>query len=115
MENHQIQNRSLQQFDGLIKERSINEIQSNLSSSVNRSGNSDVDVNVNIQVDTMPIALSLLCLSFANKQLSRQEFETAIKELEKVTRRYKKPEEKIKELSKVKLFNENRSNRIWGG
>lgn len=114
MENKD-KNRSLQDFDRLMKTKktSFNDIRSNLSSSVDHSGNSDVDVNVNIQIDTMPIALSLLCLSFANKQLTRQEFESAVEELVEVTNRYKKSEGTDGE-SKVKLFNENKSNRIWG-
>ncbi|MGP7816352.1 hypothetical protein [Niallia sp. 01092] len=112
----QSKKRSLQHFDQLMrtKESSFNDIRSNLSSSVNQSGNSDVDVNVNIQIDTMPIALSLLCLSFANKQLTRQEFESAVNELVEMTNRYKESEGKIKGDSTVKLFNENKSNRIWG-
>lgn len=112
MENRSI-NHSLQHFNGLMraKERSFNDIRS--ASSVDHSGNSDVDVNVNIQVDTMPIALSLLCLSFVNKQITRQEFESAVEELVKVTNRYKKSEGKIEGESRLKLFNENRSNKIW--
>lgn len=114
MENES-KNRSFEHFDRLMKTNkdSINEIQSNLSSSVNHSGNSDVDVNVNIQVDTMPIALSLLYISLANKQITRQDFESAVEELGNLKNRNKKSERESD--SKVKLFNENRSNRIWGG
>lgn len=115
MDNENI-NRSLNYFDSLMrtKESSVNNNRSKLSSSVDHSGNSDVDVNVNIQVDTMPIALSLLCLSFANKQLTRQEFEAAVENLVEVTNRYKESDRKIERESKVKLFNKDKSNRIWG-
>lgn len=113
MENKDL-NQSFKHFDDLmrIKKSSFNENRSNLSSSVDHSGNSDVDVNVNVQVDTMPIALSLLCISLANKQISRQEFESAVEELIDLTNRYKKSERERE--SRVKLFNENRGNRIWG-
>jgi hypothetical protein len=114
MVNHS-KNRSLGYFDQLMstKESSFNDIQT--ASSVDHSGNSDVDVNVNIQIDTMPIAFSLLCLSLANKQLTRKEFETAVEELVKVTDRYKKSQEKMGGgESRVKLYNENKGNKIWG-
>ena len=104
----------MQGFDGLMRAKgsSFNDIQSN--SSIDHSGNSDVDVDVNIQVDTMPIALSLLCLSFAQNQLTRQEFESAVEELVKVTNNYKKSKGKIDGESRVKLYNNNKSNRISG-
>jgi hypothetical protein len=110
MENEN-KNRSINYFDSLMrsKESSFNNNRSKLSSSVDHSGNSDVDVNVNIQVDTMPIALSLLCLS-----LTRQEFEAAVENLVEVTNRYKESDRKIERESKVKLFNKDKSNRIWG-
>lgn len=108
-------NRSIQPFDAMIrtKDSSFNDIQSNLSSSIDRSGNSDVDVNVIVQVDTMPIALAVLCLSLANKQLTRQEFESAVEELIEVTRQYKKSDVNKYRESKVKLY-DKKSNRIWG-
>ncbi|MED4530613.1 hypothetical protein [Metabacillus fastidiosus] len=84
------------------------------SSYINRSGNSDVDVNVNVEIDTMPIALALLCLSFANKQLTRKQFEAAVEELVEVTDRYKKGQKKRKGESTVKLFNENKVNKVRG-
>ncbi|MED4400827.1 hypothetical protein [Metabacillus fastidiosus] len=84
------------------------------SSYINRSGNSDVDVNIDIQLDTMPIALALLCLSFANKQLTRKQFEAAVEELVEVTDRYKKGQKKRKGESKVKLFNEDKTNKVQG-
>lgn len=115
MDNQSI-NRSSQHFDGFmrVRESSLNDIRSDLSAAVNRSGNSDVDVNVNIQVDTMPIGLSLLCLSFAKKQITREEFESAVKELVKVTNNYKKSDRNRDRESRVKLFNDNKSNRVWG-
>lgn len=110
-------NRSIQPFDASIrrKDRSINDIQSNLLSSVDRSGNSDVDVNVNVQVDTMPVALSFLCLALAKKELTRQEFELAVEALVEVTNQQKRLSEVNKYRdSKVKLFNENKTARLWG-
>ena len=49
---------------------------------------SNFDVNVNVQVDTMPIALSFLCLALAKKELTRQEFESAVEALTWVILRY---------------------------
>ena len=108
-------NRSI--FDATLgaKDSSSNDIQSNLASTIDRSGNSDVDVNVNVEVDTMPIAIALLCISLANKQLTRQEFESAVEELVEVTSQYKKSEVNKYRDSKVKLYNDEKSNRIWGG
>ncbi|MDE3838686.1 hypothetical protein C0966_04695 [Bacillus methanolicus] len=58
------------------------EIQSN-QSQVAHSGNSDVNVHVNIQVDVTPIAFAVLYSLLATKQLSNEEFELALKKLEK--------------------------------
>jgi hypothetical protein len=115
MENEEF-NRSIQPFDASIrrKNRSFNDVQSNLLSSVDRSGNSDVDVNVNVEVDTMPVALSFLCLALAKKELTRQEFELAVEALVEVTNQHKRLSEVNKHRdSKVKLF-DNKSARLWG-
>jgi hypothetical protein len=108
--------RSIQPSDGLItrRDRSFEDIQSNLLSSIDRSGNSDVDVNVNVQVDTMPVALSFLCLALAKKEITRQEFESAVETLVDVTTRYKKSSE-VNEYrdSQVKLF-DNEDAKLWG-
>jgi hypothetical protein len=96
------------------KNRSFNDIQSNPLSSIDRIGNSDVDVNVNVQVDTMPVALSFLCLALAKKELTRREFELAVEALVEVTNQYKRSSEGNKYRdSKVKLF-DNKSARLWG-
>lgn len=50
---------------------------------IRQSGNSDVDVKV--QVDTTPIAYAMLCSLLATKQLSKEEFETAVSKLEDLT------------------------------
>ena len=116
MENEDL-NCSIQPFDALMrrKDRSFNDVQSNLFSSIDRSGNSDVDVNVNVEVDTMPIALSFLCAALAKKELTRQEFESAVEALVEVTTQYKRASEVNKYRdSKVKLFKDNKSARLWG-
>ena len=115
MENEDL-NRSIQPFDALMrrKNRSFNDVQSNLFSSIDRSGNSDVDVNVNVEVDTMPVALSFLCLALAKKELTRQEFELAVEALVEVTNQHKRASEENKYRdSKVKLF-DNKNARLWG-
>ncbi len=109
-------NRSMQFFDNLMKTResSLKEIKANVSSAINHSGNSDVDINVHVQMDTMPIALSLLSLSLANKQISREEFEQAVEELIKINNDYKNSDSKMKGDSKVALFTNEKNKRIWG-
>ncbi|MCE4050733.1 MULTISPECIES: hypothetical protein [Bacillaceae] len=57
---------------------------------IGQSGNSDVDVYVNIEIDTKPIAYALLSSLLATKQITRFEFEEAIKNLEKLTKKQKK-------------------------
>lgn len=56
---------------------------------IGQSGNSDVDVYVNIEIDTKPIAYALLSSLLATKQITRFEFEEAIKNLEKLTKKQK--------------------------
>lgn len=53
--------------------------------SVGDSGNSDVDVNVIVKVDTMPIAFAMLCSMWASNQMSDEDFERAVRKLEKLT------------------------------
>ncbi|WP_077307663.1 hypothetical protein [Terribacillus halophilus] len=48
-------------------------------SNVAHSGNSDVDVIV--EVNTMPIAYAMLCSLLATNQLSKDEFDKAVKKL----------------------------------
>ncbi|MED4404009.1 hypothetical protein [Metabacillus fastidiosus] len=90
-------NNSSQNFDRLmgIRESSSNEIRSSFSSSLDHSGNSNNDIQINIEVDTAPLAFSLLSLAYANKQLTREEFDLAVQEL--------------------KIFSEDRRNRMFNG
>ncbi|MCP3762381.1 hypothetical protein NLX67_08255 [Domibacillus sp. A3M-37] len=53
--------------------------------SIGDSGNSDVDVNVIVKVDTIPIAFAMLCSMWASKQMSDEDFELAVRKLEKIT------------------------------
>ena len=61
-----------------------NDLVNGTLSKVSNSGNSDVDVNTNIDVhiDVMPIALAILYSSLANKQLSKKQFQYAMKKLD---------------------------------
>lgn len=54
-----------------------------IESTVKESGNSDVDIS--IIVDTMPIAYAMLCSLLATNQLTKREFEAAVRELEELT------------------------------
>jgi hypothetical protein len=81
------------------------DVQSN-KSSIDHSGNSDVDVNVNVQVDTTPIAFAILCSLLATGQFSNEEFELAVRKLEELTNNKKSYSARERDgLSKVKLFN----------
>jgi hypothetical protein len=81
-------------------------------SQIGHSGNSDVDVNVNIQVDTMPIAFAILCSLLATKQLTNEEFESAVRKLETLSNHYKKSNyrRETNDGPEVKLLNPKR----WG-
>ena len=59
---------------------------------IGQSGNSDVDVYVNIEVDTKPIAYAMLSSLLATKQITRSQYEEAIRNLKELT---KKPKESI--------------------
>lgn len=78
---------------------------------IRQSGNSDVDVSV--QVDTTPIAFAMLCSLLATKQLSNEEFESAVRKLEELTsnKKYHSLREN-NDISKAKLFNERRRRRL---
>lgn len=70
--------RNLSSLDG------IPSVDVNLNQSqVAHSGNSDVNVHINIQVDVKPIALAILYSLLAKNQLSNEEFELALRKLEK--------------------------------
>ncbi|TRZ37037.1 hypothetical protein CEQ21_16230 [Niallia circulans] len=53
---------------------------------IGESGNSDVDVYVNVEVNTNPIAYAMLCSLLATKQITRSEFDEAIRNLERLMR-----------------------------
>ncbi|WP_147534294.1 hypothetical protein [Bacillus marasmi] len=103
-------------FDDLMlrKAKSVNQVKTDASSAVNHSGNSDVDVKVNVNVDTMPIALAFLVLSYANKQIDRQQFEEAVEKLLEVNKQYQKTTESYPGDSKVKLMKDQNDTKIWG-
>lgn len=50
---------------------------------LHQSGNSDVDINITI--DTMPIAYAMLCSLLATKQISNEEFNSAVRKLDDLT------------------------------
>lgn len=103
-------------FDELMlrKAKSVNQVKTDASSAVNHSGNSDVDVKVNVNIDTMPIALAFLVLSYANNQITRQQFEDAVEKLLEVNKQYNDTKESYPRDSKVKLMNNNHHSNIWG-
>lgn len=103
-------------FDDLMlkHDKALNDVKTDVTSAVNHSGNSDVDVKVNVNIDTMPIALALLCLSYANKQISYQQFENAVEKLLEVNHKYKNNSEAYPGDSKVKLMNDSQNRKIWG-
>ncbi|PAD67071.1 hypothetical protein CHH83_20775 [Bacillus sp. 7586-K] len=79
-------------------------------SSVNYSGNSDVDVT--IEIDTRPIAYAMLCSLLATKQISTEDFELAVSKLDTLTK--KKEVYSVRgenDVSKVQLFNNRRRRR----
>ena len=76
-------------------------------SSINHSGNSDVDVIV--QIDTKPIAFAMLCSLLATKQLSNEDFELAVRKLEELANPGKIHSVKeVNDVSKAKIFNKRR-------
>ncbi|MFC5713713.1 hypothetical protein ACFPU1_13055 [Thalassorhabdus alkalitolerans] len=62
-------------------------------SSVDRSGNSDVDVTVNI--DTSSLAYAYACLLYAEGKLTRKQLDTMVEEMDRI---YQKKEHKQKFL-----------------
>lgn len=57
---------------------------------IGHSGNSDVDVFTHIEVDTKPIAYAMLCSLYAQRKLSENEFNLAVRKLEELMNRNKK-------------------------
>ncbi|GLO64499.1 MULTISPECIES: hypothetical protein [Oceanobacillus] len=68
-----------------------------IESTIRESGNSDVDIS--ILVDTKPIAYAMLCSLLATKQLTRREFEKAVRELEELTHNFNR-----NDVSNVRLY-----------
>lgn len=63
-----------------VDDLSVDTIQLN-QSTITHSGNSDVTVQITIQVDVKPIAFAILYSLVASKQLSTEEFESALQKL----------------------------------
>jgi hypothetical protein len=92
------------------KEASKTEVKSAESmSTINQSGNSDVDVNVSVEVDTMPIALAILCQAYIKKELTNQQLESAVDKLLDLTDRYRDKKRGKSSSSDVLYLNNN----IW--
>lgn len=98
--------RKVSEFPSL-RSSSIHDSQLN-KSAIGYSGNSDVKVDVNVQIDTIPIAIAVLCSLFASKQLTHEEFEIAFNKLLETTDKYKQLS--ADGSSNVKLFHPN----VWG-
>ncbi|GGN57436.1 hypothetical protein [Oceanobacillus indicireducens] len=76
---------------------------SDTRSTIDYSGNSDVDIEVN--VDTTPIAYAMLCTLLATKQISDFEFKKAVRRLEDLTKKGRSPTIRdMNDLSQVKLY-----------
>lgn len=72
-------------------------------STIDYSGNSDVDIEVN--VDTTPIAYAMLCTLLATKQISDFEFKKAVRRLEDLTKEGIRPTIRdMNDLAQVKLY-----------
>ncbi|HWO74972.1 MAG TPA: hypothetical protein VNM69_03520 [Bacillus sp. (in: firmicutes)] len=65
----------------------MNQIMNKNDLAVRQSGNSDVDVNVNVNVDTRAIAYALLISMHERKQLSSEEFNSAVRKLDELIER----------------------------
>ena len=61
-------------------------IKSENINTIGQSGNSDVDVQVDVFVDTTPIAFAILTSLLATKQMSEEEFDEALRRLQKLTK-----------------------------
>ncbi|WP_010530269.1 hypothetical protein [Lentibacillus jeotgali] len=67
-----------------LEDRKQAEVKKSVESIVRDSGNSDVDVS--ILIDTTPMAYAMLCSLMATNQLTRQEFEKAVRKLDDLTK-----------------------------
>ncbi|SFA82849.1 hypothetical protein SAMN04488072_102159 [Lentibacillus halodurans] len=59
-------------------------VKKSVESIIKDSGNSDVDIS--ILIDTTPMAYAMLCSLLSTNQLTRHEFEKAVRKLEDLTR-----------------------------
>ncbi|XQY91006.1 hypothetical protein ACNRWW_15960 [Metabacillus sp. HB246100] len=50
-------------------------------STIEKSGNSDIDIYITIDLDVKPVAFAMLYSLLASKQLSTEQFEDAMKRL----------------------------------
>ncbi len=82
------------------------------NSQVDNSGNSDVDVNVHVDVDTLPIAIAILSLSYGKGEISKQEYDRAVQQLEETVQ--KQQSKKRDGTSKVKFYDPPSQNSFWG-
>ncbi|MBM4762807.1 hypothetical protein [Bacillus sp. B15-48] len=83
-----------------------NPIENKLKTMIEHSGNSDVDLVVNVDIDTKPIAYSILCSLYAKGEISEHELEKAIKKLDSLIERNKKStnDKHSHKESRAKLF-----------
>lgn len=79
------------------------DFRNDVRSTIDYSGNSDVDIEVN--VDTTPIAYAMLVTLLATKQISDYEFKKSVRRLEDLTKQGISPTIRdMNDLSKVKLY-----------
>ncbi|TYR81543.1 hypothetical protein FZC66_06805 [Priestia megaterium] len=90
----------------------LTDLQSN-QSEINDSGNSDVDVSVNVNVDTMPIAFVMLYSLLAANQITNEEFNKALEQLQAFQQKNKHSSyiDTMNDTSKVKIFNQYKKKR----
>lgn len=85
------------------EKNNINDYKNDIQSKISHSGNSNVDVQVT--VETTSIAYAMLCSLLATKQISNNEFHNAIRKLNDLTHKNKRPSfEELNDISQVKLF-----------
>ncbi|MFB6469035.1 hypothetical protein ACE38V_19980 [Cytobacillus sp. Hz8] len=81
-------------------------VENKLRSTVNHSGNSDVDLNLKIEIDTKAIAYGMLCSLFAKGDLTELELEKAIRKLDNLIERDRNKKRNINYYdSRPKSFN----------
>lgn len=101
------ENRSFSESD--VIEEDIVKIKSENINTIGQSGNSDVDVNVDVFVDTTAIAFAILTSLLATKQMTNEEFNIALRQLENLTRERDSNSFFIpNDVSNVRLYTKNR-------